>query len=173
MEVLEDLRGKTAELLKAGWKSGLITEEELTWRSGHLQKASTVEQMDALVADLMDSPSAGHATAMTLMSTRKLSGEALAQRTSAVTVMGSTLLDYQGFQLKGNLFIELTVIMGEVTILLPKGIKVRSEVVPVMGESHVDPQLLTASDNAPVLKLTGVVVMGSLKVLLALPRSYR
>jgi len=153
-----------------------LTAEEHSWRRGHLVQAQSVEALEALVEDLL-SPgssvpvapgerglSASRASQMTLMASRAFSVADLGRRTELVTIMGSTKIDLKGLSPSEALTLELVTIMGDATVEVPAGIRVRVECTPVMGDSHVAPQLL--GDDA-TLRITGVVVMGSLRVVVS------
>lgn len=172
MAVLEDLRGKTGELLDEGLRSGVLTTEEHSWRRGHLVEAQSVEALESLVEDLLTpSPSVSarsdrmvsvaQASQMTLMASRTFSLADLGRRSELVTLMGSTKIDLRGLSPTDSLTLELVTVMGDAVVEVPPGVRVRVECTPVMGDSHVAPQLL--GDDA-TLRITGVVIMGSLRV---------
>ncbi len=168
MAALEDLREKTAELLDEGARSGVLTPEEHSWRKGHLAQAASVEELEALVEDLLaptESSSTaltvGRASQMTVMANRTFTVPDLGRRSELVTFMGSTRVDLSGLPADQELTLELVTIMGDAVIEVPPGMKVRVDCTPVMGDCRVDPLVRLAS--APV-RITGIVLMGSLRV---------
>jgi len=173
MAVLEDLREKTGELLDEGLQTGSLTPEEHSWRRGHLAHAQTVEALEALVEDLLSpepaSPTVSQgravslprASQMTLMASRTFSLHELGRRSELVTIMGSTKIDLRNLDPAEGLTLELVTVMGDATVEVPAGIRVRVECTPIMGDCHVAPNL---QDPEALVRITGVVIMGSLRV---------
>lgn len=171
MAVLEDLRTKTGELLDEGLRSGALTPEEHSWRRGHLTRAETLDALESLVEDLL-SPSSGsvadqslvasRASQMTLMASRSFQVADLGRRSELVTIMGSTRIDLRNLAVDESLTLELVTIMGDATVEVPPGVKVKVDCTPVMGDCIVAPQV--QGPNATV-RITGVVLMGSLRVI--------
>lgn len=169
MAQLEDLRNKTGELLDEGLKAGFLTPEEHSWRKGHLRVAATAGDLDVLVGDLLDparsGPSAVAAGPKTsldcVLSSRTLTLSDLGSRTQLSTVLGSTRLDLRGLTPGRELALEVAVVLGEAVIEVPEGVGVRVSVTPVLAECQVDP---TLGDGEPQLRITGDVVLGTLRV---------
>lgn len=173
MAGFDELRVKTGELLDEGLRTGALTAEEHSWRRGHLTRAETVEALEALVEDLLSgvpapsgpgrgvSVSSPRASQMTLMASRTFSLADLGRRSELVTLMGSAKLDLRGLGPDEPLTLELVTIMGDATVEVPPGVKVRVECTPIMGDSSVAPGLQSAD---ALLRITGVVLMGSLRV---------
>lgn len=174
MAALEELRLKTGELLDEGLRTGALTPEEHSWRRGHLTRAETLEALEVLVEDLLEPSSDSlapvasesralmtRASQMTLMASRTFSMPDLGRRSELVTIMGSTRVDLRGLAPTETLNLELVTIMGDAVIEVPAGVKVRVECTPVMGDCHVAPHL---QGNEAGLRITGVVLMGSLRV---------
>jgi len=65
-----------------------------------------------------------------------------------------------------NLNLELVTVMGDVQVVVPAGVRVRVECVPVMGDCVVSPEI---SRVDATVRITGPVVMGSLRVVPARP----
>ena len=172
MAALDDLKVKTAELLDEGLKTGTLTVEEHSWRTGHLAAADTVDALEVLVEDLLTPPSetsvlvAARTSELNLMSNRTFLVADLGRRTELVTVMGSTKLDLRSLAPGEALTLEVVTIMGDTTVEVPAGVKVKVDCTPVMGDTQIDPGL--RSQDASV-RITGVVVMGSLRVIPARP----
>lgn len=176
MAGLDELRVKTGELLDEGLRTGALTTEEHSWRRGHLARAETIEALEALIEDLLSgtpvpsgpgrevSLSSHRASQMTLMASRTFGLSDLGRRSELVTIMGSAKLDLRGLGPDEALTLELVTIMGDATVEVPAGVKVRVDCTPVMGDSSVAPGLQSA--DAP-LRITGVVLMGSLRVVQA------
>jgi len=167
MAALEDLRTKTGELLEEGARNGLLSPEELSWRKGHLARAESVEALEVLVEDLLSPVDASQtlvshrASQMTVMANRNFTIPDLGRRSELVTIMGSTRIDLTGLGPGQELTLELVTIMGDAVVEVPTGLRVKVDCTPVMGDCRVDPAL---RDNNATVRITGVVLMGSLSV---------
>jgi hypothetical protein len=167
MVALDELKVKTGELLDEGLRTGALTTAEHSWRTGHLQKAETIEALEVLVEDLLVPEVAtkdvarAQASQMTLMASRTFAVADLGRRSEVVTIMGSSKVDLRALAAGQALTIELVTIMGDTTVEVPLGVKVKVEATPIMGDCHVAPHLV--DDEAPV-RITGAIIMGSLRV---------
>lgn len=167
MAALEDLKVKTGELLDEGLRAGSLTTAEHSWRRGHLERAETVEALEVLVEDLLvpdvvrKEVVRAQASQMTMMASRTFSVPDLGRRSEVVTIMGSSKVDLRALAPGQALTIELVTIMGDTTVEVPAGVRVKVEATPIMGDCHVAPHLV--DDEAPV-RITGAIIMGSLRV---------
>lgn len=169
MADLENLRTKTGQLLEEGARSGLLTPEELSWRRSHLERATTVDALEALVEDLLtpEPPSGGTVPAvprvsqLTVMASRGYVVSDLGRRSELVTILGSTRIDLSGVDPAAGLTLELVTVMGDTVVEVPAGVRVRVEATAVMGDSRVDPAL---RDQDSAVRINGVVLMGSLRI---------
>ena len=166
--MLEDLRSKTGELLDEGLRSGALTTAEHSWRRQHLAQVDTLEGLETLVEDLMEpqapastAVSARNASQVNILSTRTFAVADLGQRSELVTVLGSSRVDLRGLDSDQDLTVEMVTILGDATIEVPLGMKVRVDCTPIMGDCIVDPQLQSRDSR---IRITGAVIMGSLRV---------
>jgi len=168
MAALEDLRTKTSELLDEGARNGALTPEEYSWRKAHLAQAETVDALESLVEDLlgplenssmvMASP---RISQMTIMANRTFTVPDLGRRSELVTLMGSSRVDLTDLAEGQELTLELVTILGDAVVEVPPGVKVRVDCTPVMGDCRIDPGV---RDTSAPIRITGVVLMGSLRV---------
>lgn len=102
------------------------------------------------------------------MSDRSLAGDWLTgNRVQAFTFMGRTKIDLRNVPLPpGGLRIETMVCMGEVVITVPRGLAVRLNASPFMGEVGANHDVTQrAAVGEPVVQIDGFILMGSLKVI--------
>lgn len=169
MAALEDLRAKTKELLDEGLASGSLTAEEHQWRTGHLAAAASVDDLEVLVEDLLGpAPPTGTAVAvprvshLNVLSNRTFAPDDLGRRSELVTILGSTRIDLASLAAGDPLTLELVTILGDAVVVVPPGVTVKIDCTPVMGDLRVDPEV---RGNDAVLRIAGVVLMGSLRVM--------
>jgi len=171
---LQPLKDKTTQLLQEAHRTGLLTQEEYTWRAGHLPQASSVGELELLVRDLMDDPASvtsspqemsapmdSKAELVTILGSRQVGAQALGRHAEAVCVLGQMELDYRKFVFTGSQSLNLVAVLGETVLWLPPGVQVRSQAVPILGsvtEDHV------AALPGPVLNLNAVIILGSLRI---------
>jgi hypothetical protein len=178
MADLETLRGKTTQLLTEGWKSGLLSEEEYSWRSGHVVRAQNADDLEALVTDLLQDSTAsadqGHSSGLppaaasgtphlSVLGQQRVASGALARQAKALSVLGSLELDYRQFPFSGHQSLELVVVLGEAVVVLPAGVRLKSQIVPILGEASGASPPLTLPPNAPVLEVKAVAILGSVR----------
>jgi len=102
-----------------------------------------------------------------VMGERKLAGDWLnSDQATSFTLMGSTTLDLRNTALPpGRLKIDAIAIMGEIRILVPRGLPVRMSAFPFMGEANVHASVEQRVDrNQPWVDVSGVAFMGSIIV---------
>ena len=83
----------------------------------------------------------------------------------ATTVMGSSHVDLRDSSVADRpATLDVTVVMGEARLRVPRDWSVRLENTTVMGEAKDERSNQESKDGAPDLIITGQVVMGSLKI---------
>ena len=83
----------------------------------------------------------------------------------ATTVMGSSHVDLRDSAVEDRpATLEVTVVMGEARLRVPRGWNIRFDNTTVMGETKDDRGGSDSHDGTPDLIVTGQVVMGSLKI---------
>ena len=104
------------------------------------------------------------------MGERSLQGDWLTgDNVQAFTLMGSTRIDLRDIALPPDgLRFDIYVCMGEVVVTVPRGLAVRLNATPFMGEVSAN-RNVTQSPVAgePGIRIDGFVLMGSLKIVVA------
>jgi hypothetical protein len=166
-----------------------IDTQELELRFKHAYEAHTSAELRALVAGLPALPAeAGPAAPMyalapagrsepdskrhvAFMAGVKKKGQwTPARHNEVLCIMGNTKFDLrEAIILHGETHFELTVFMGEVEFIIPPGLRVEADGFAFMGEfddSHTEG---LAATDAPVVRVTGTVVMGAARIKTRLP----
>ncbi|MHB0897103.1 MAG: LiaF domain-containing protein [Spirochaetales bacterium] len=102
-----------------------------------------------------------------VMGDRKLAGDWLnSDQATSFTLMGSTTLDLSNTALPpGRLKIDAIAIMGEIRILVPRGLPVKMSAFPFMGEANVHSSVEQRIDrHLPWVDISGLALMGSITV---------
>jgi len=113
------------------------------------------------------SGSPGAQSVACIMGDRRLQGDWLnGDRVEAFTMMGSTTIDLRDVALPPDrLRIEAFVLMGETRVIVPRGLAVRMNVFPFMGEAHAKREVnQRVQPGEPHVVIEGFVMMGSLVV---------
>jgi hypothetical protein len=93
-------------------------------------------------------------------------------RITALTVFGSVLLDLREATIPANgIDIEIEVVMGEAKILLPPGVGADVDCTSVLAT--VEDKSRPAFPGAPVVRVRGGTVMGSISVITKVPKKER
>ncbi len=102
-----------------------------------------------------------------VMGERKLTGDWLnSDQATSFTLMGSTTFDLRNTALPpGRLKIDAIAIMGEIRILVPRGLPVKMSAIPFMGEANVHSSVEQRIDRrSPWVDISGIALMGSIIV---------
>lgn len=102
-----------------------------------------------------------------VMGDRKLAGDWLnSDQATSFTLMGSTTLDLSNTALApGRLKIDAIAIMGEIRILVPRGLPVKMSAFPFMGEANIHSSVEQRIDrHLPWVDISGLALMGSITV---------
>ena len=89
-----------------------------------------------------------------------------ARRMQVTAVMGGVLLDFRQAQLSpGVTEIFVIAVMGGVEIIVPPGVVVESSGMGIMGGfGHTGPARYPVDGSAPVLKISGLALMGGVEI---------
>jgi hypothetical protein len=188
MSEIEADRERVIETLCAHFAHDNLDTQELELRFEHAYKAHTSAELRALVAGLpalppevLASPLYGVAPAsqagpaekrhLVLMSNVRKKGQWTPARDNKVTcVMGSATFDLREASiLEGETHFELKVVMGEVELIVPPGVRVEADGFAIMGEFDDAHSAEGARPDAPVVRVTGTVVMGAARIRTRLP----
>jgi hypothetical protein len=187
---LEQTRQRIVEQLCSHYAAENLTDDGLEERLAKAYAATTLVQLQELVADLPVETAGAGAPTSTAVATAQPGTVAERQVIVAVmggaerrgvwtppkqlhviTVMGSAELDFRGARFgPGVTEVTCFAMMGSVEIVVPPGVHVEMNGMALMGSfthrGSVDP----ASDpNAPVLRIGGIAMMGSVELEYRLP----
>lgn len=166
------------------YAAGYLQDAEYQDRSDRAVAARFRDELDALVADLPEQlreqpaeaalpalrvSQAGvgrRETMIALLSGAARQGDWIAPSTvGAYALFDGLDLDLRDsiWPAEGSVRVSCIIVMGGASIRVPEGVRVLSNLVPVMG--GVDTKGLRASRTGPVLELNGFVLMGGVSVL--------
>ena len=93
-----------------------------------------------------------------------------ARHNKVLCIMGNTKFDLrEAIILHGETHFELSVLMGEVEFIIPPGLRVEADGFAFMGEFDDSHSEGLAEPDAPVIRVTGSVVMGAARIRTRLP----
>ncbi len=186
----QEAREKTIDVLCQSFARDEMEVEEFEKRIELVLRAETAEQLRLLLADL---PTAAvpvkreaavprptlpadripaHSMVVGIMSEGRRSGAWIPARNNRVVgVMGSCVLDFRDAQLgPGVTEVWVLTIMGNVEIIVPPDLQVDCSGISIMGGfDHQQPATSTTDPEAPVIRVTGVCIMGAAEVLVRYP----
>ncbi len=189
MNDLEVERERGLEALTRAYTSDAISVTDFERRAGLVQQAKDSASIRELVADLpqeapgaslpsrggpsslgrrTDPSLAGSQSIACVMGDRHMQGDWLSgDRVQSFTLMGSTKLDLRDVALPpGGLRIDLSVVMGETVVVVPRGLAVRLSAFPFMGEASAARDVAQrAAPGEPLLVIEGFAFMGSIRVI--------
>lgn len=103
-----------------------------------------------------------------IMGDRRLTGDWLnSDSATSVALMGSTVLDLRDTALPpGRLKIEAIALMGEIKVIVPRGVPVKMTAFPLMGEAHASQEVSQriVDRSSPWIEVSGIALMGSIIV---------
>lgn len=183
---LEKKRDIAVEVLNECFARDIINLDEFERRVDLANKAETVDELTEVIADLPEAVpesntnqrtpadrSSSSAPAnfkdsrkvLSVMASRKLTGDWLdTNSVESTCVMSETVIDLRNVSyLPPVINIHINSVMAEVKIILPGGYSVQNEILPIMAE--VKESDLAVNSNRGVVKLTGLALMASVKIL--------
>ena len=192
---LNQVRERTVRTLSEHFAQDNLDVEQLEARLDLCYRATSLEELDALTADLpilrprADTVPASDAlpavrasadpasvrdtqVAIAIMSGNSRKGTWTPPRhLYAVSVMGGMELDFREARLApGETEVTIFSLMGGADIIVPPGLPVRSNVVAIMGGfEQVDHAPDDLPPDAPMLTVRGVVLMGGVNMSVRLP----
>ena len=104
-------------------------------------------------------------------STERRGSWTVPRRMNVRTTMGATVLDFREARLPaGPVEIQLRTLMGSAEIIVPPGLAVETEGSAIMGSfEHVDRAPAHPDPDAPLLRVRGIALMGSVEIKMRLP----
>lgn len=189
MKPLDSDREYAVQLLSAHYANGSLTTKELEARFERVYEAEDTGALHTLVSGLPALPSAlGEPLGMwapapasapqpekrmlALMSEIKRRGEWTPARRNVIRVfMGKATIDLREAHLAPGVDTEFEVFicMAEVLFILPPGIAVECEGMPIMASFDDSGALGGSAPDAPRIRITGTAIMGAVKIRTRLP----
>ena len=189
MSAIEVDRERVIQTLCAHFAHDNLNTQELELRFEHAYKAQTSAELGALVAGLpvlppealspaplygvapVGRPEPDEKRHLVLMSSVRKKGQWTPARLNKVTcVMGNAKFDLrEALILNGETHFEIHVLMGEVELIVPPGLRVEVDGFAFMGEFDDAHSEELAAPDAPVIRVTGSVVMGAARIKTRLP----
>jgi hypothetical protein len=182
-------REQVIQTLCAHFAHDNLSTQELELRFEHAYKAGTSAELRALVAGLPALPPEAAPLAplyavapdgrpptddkrhlIVMSNVRKKGQWTPARHNKVICVMGSAKFDLrEALILNGETHFELQVLMGEVEFIVPPGLRVEADGFAFMGEFDDAHSGGLSPANAPVIRVTGSVVMGAARIKTRLP----
>ena len=190
MSTLELDRERTIQVLCAHYGNDHLTTQELELRFERAYRATTDAELRGLVAGLPALPTLGLSTGtgsplyalaatapsqekrhLVFMSELKKRGQWFPARTNSVRViMGAATLDLrEALFTHGETAFDVQVLMGEAKFIIPPGVRVEADGFAFMGAFDDQHSSEGADPAAPVVRITGSAVMGSVTIRTRLP----
>jgi hypothetical protein len=172
-------RDRVAQRLGQAYAEGRLDGEEYQERLDAAYRARTHADLEPLVADLPSVPGEltvrpsqvpvvpgppSDSVVAVFASTERAGVWSVAERLTAVAVFGESKLDMtQATFAAREVECTTNAIFGSVVITVPAGVRVVNGCTAVLGEARVPPEVALPAD-APVLRLTGLALFGSIVV---------
>jgi hypothetical protein len=179
-------RGQVVARLQAACVEGRLGLDEYGQRVAEALAARTRGQLDGLVADLpaeMGAAAAGRpgtgsdlqaasrrggqvSTTVAMLGTSQRSGYwRLASESRVLAIIGNCRLDLRSARIAAPVTtIDVAAVLGTVDVIVPAGVEVELEVHAVLGSRDVRMAPTAPAPGAPVIRITGVVLLGALNV---------
>ena len=173
-------RQRVADVLSDAYADGRLSMDEFNERNNAVWASKTLGELTPITLDLGGTPAAVTAvggaglvsvgdvqpvhTYALLSSKRQPEYWAVPAVVSALAFMGSAEFDFRKATFTSQ-HVELSVglMMGSVVLRVPDGVAVIDHTATVMGSVELK-NLTPAKPGAPVIELTGFVLMGSIEV---------
>ncbi|HVC35441.1 MAG TPA: DUF1707 domain-containing protein [Chloroflexota bacterium] len=166
-------RNQSVTVLREACAHGRLTLDEFSDRVNQAFAARTRGQLTSVTSDIPASTAvalpgqraATHWT-VTLLSDNKRNGHwRVDEQTRALTVMGCCTLDLRRAQVQGReTVVYAYVVMGCMNIIVPEGTQVELEGLTIMGSQDCKVADDRVLPGAPVVRVRGVILMGSVSV---------
>ncbi|WP_106398523.1 DUF1707 SHOCT-like domain-containing protein [Actinocorallia populi] len=180
-------RDRVAEVLGEALSEGRLTPEEHSERLDHLYAAKTYAELEPLTSDLprprvsltkesaaLPPPVRGSDTIHCLFSAAERKGRWLVDPLTTVNCyFGGVELDFRTAVLtQREVVVDVSCAFGGVDITVPPGVRVENGITAVLGGVDT-PEEETLDPQAPVIRLTGHVLLGGVTVKRKLTREQR
>lgn len=195
IDEMENGRQQALDVITSAFATGKLSLEDYETKAGKIQQAKSLAEIDyetagfpqqelprqaqpgrapvarsySMPTDLIVEERNGSPEfALCIMGERRLTGDWLnSDSATTITVMGSTVLDLRDTALPpGRLKIEAIALMGEVKVIVPRGVPVKMSAFPFMGEAHASREISQriVDRSSPWIEVSGIALMGSITV---------
>ena len=176
LRVSDAEREATVVRLREAGGEGRLTLEELAERVEAADAARTRGDLDALTADLPDSPAWREPPALDVPRKERrwivaiMGGETRkgrwrpSRRTNAIAVMGGIDIDLREAELADGAEILAIPVMGAVSITVPEGVSVEMSGFALMGGNSGPDDRVLPLPNSPVVRVRAFSLMGGVVV---------
>jgi hypothetical protein len=183
-------RDRVIAWLTDAFAQGALEVDEFERRVGLAQTGSSTTELQALTADLSLAPPSGapapaparslvpeaqvrrSATVVSVMGgTRRTGAWTVPRKLKVVALMGGSQLDFREAHLPaGRIDVHVMALMGGVELIVPPHLAVEAQGLAVMGGfEHVERAPKAPEPGQPVLRVTGVAIMGGVSIEMRLP----
>ena len=184
-------RDRVVAVLRLHCTEGRITLDEFSDRVGDVYNARTVAELDAVVQDLPVpwSPEASSHTeadeprrrtrsvrwlAAVFASSHRGGRFTLDDESAVIAAFGDCTLDLSEASIEGpNPLVTAVAMFGNVTIVVPEGIDVNLQGLPLFGSTRCDTGSTRALPGSPVVTVRAFAVFGDVRVRLPRDRGDR
>jgi len=166
-------RDAVIELLKERTADGTLTLDEFAERVGCALAARTRGELDGVRTDLVAASPAPPATRRTpthtvvsvMAGVGKKGRWRCGERVVAVAVMGGCLIDFRGAEIDADeVHVVAVAVMGGIDIIVPEGIDVALDGIPVMGGKNVQVKDVPRLPGSPRIMVHAYPIMGGVNV---------
>ena len=164
-------RDAVIELLKERTADGTLTLAEFADRVGTALVARTRADLDAVRADLPGAPATAQRrnpthTVLSIMAGAGKKGRwRCGERVVAVAVMGGCHIDFRGAEIDADVVHVVAVaVMGGIDIVVPEGIEVGLDGLPVMGGKSMQVKNVPRLPGSPRILVHAYPIMGGVTV---------
>ena len=164
-------REQAQALLKEAYLDGRLTVDEYGQRFDLVERVRTREQLQQTIGDLTvvaspPAPTRPSTTVAIMSSVERGNGRwVVPAKNRVVALMGECKLDLREATITSPVTtIVVGAVMGSLTVWVPEGVAVELEVLPLMGEAKSNLPGPPPGPGAPVVRVTGIALMGSVKV---------
>ena len=184
-------RDRVVALLRMHCTEGRITLDEFSDRVGDVYRARTAGDLDAVVSDLPvpwsdDRPPADEPEALrrrarsvrwlvAIFSSSSRRGRfRLDDEAAVVAAFGDCTLDLSEASIEGpNPLVSVAALFGNVTVIVPEGIEVNLQGLPLFGSTRCDTGSAPAVPGSPVVTVRAFAAFGDVRVRLPRDRGDR
>jgi len=164
-------RRRVMASLQSACIEGRLNLDEYGGRIEAALVARTRAQLDALLIDLPAETGTrvrglGVSNTVAVLGSAQRSGFwRLAERSRVVSVLGSCKIDLRSARISAAITtLHMVSVLGSIDVIVPAGVEVELEVHAVVGSRDLHMGTSAPPAGAPVIRITGMVVLGSLNV---------